>query len=379
MRVVPEKRILCNCPSEADFARLVAAIGEVAAGPARGDGVIAHDGLALRFAARPTKEALLADLRAQYVNLILLDLRGEGAERDAQRAAAFEVLDELDRVADIEARFAFDRVLAVLPGEATPETDDLVLRLGARGVRHVVRAAPGASARADAALAGAVLAEVTRILRGRRTGSRALCASGGGITGIYFELGALKCLDDCFGPGSMNALDMYFGISAGAVVSGPLVVGYSVDEYLAAIAGAPGGRIPPIDLNLMRLEHVDARGFARRALLAARTGAAGLWSALSGRPARRDDELVFDYVDLVAAPFRADRFERVLRGVLTAPGATNDFRLLERPLYVGATDQDARQHVLFGAEGWERVPMSLAIQASLSLNPAFGATLIDGR
>ncbi|MBW2509220.1 MAG: hypothetical protein JRE81_11360, partial [Deltaproteobacteria bacterium] len=48
-------------------------------------------------------------------------------------------------------------------------------------------------------------------------------------------------------------------------------------------------------------------------------------------------------------------------------------------LFVGASDQDARSHVLFGAEGYDHVPISKAVQASLSVNPAFSSVPIDGR
>ncbi|MFO0751251.1 MAG: patatin-like phospholipase family protein [Myxococcota bacterium] len=376
--LAPEKRILCHCASAPAFAGLLASIAGTA-GARTGDDVFVFDGITARFLARATPDALLADLREQYVNLILLDLRASGgASLAAQAASAFQVLDALDRTEDVEGRFAFDRILALLPAAMSPEVDDLVLHLGARGVRHVLRPPPSGPDDGPE-VARALLAEVARILRARQKGSRALCASGGGITGIYFELGALKCLDDCLGAGGVNAFDMYFGISAGAVVSSPIAVGYSVDEYLAAIAGHPGGRIAPFDLCLFRLGHVDAQSFVRRVALAARTSAAAVWSALTGRRAKADDELVFDYADLVAAPFRADRFERLLRDVLTAPGATNDFRRLPRPVFIGATDQDARAHVLFGDEEHRDVPVSKAIQASLSINPAFGATLIDGR
>jgi hypothetical protein len=52
-------------------------------------------------------------------------------------------------------------------------------------------------------------------------------------------MGALKCLADCLPPGALNAFDMYFGISAGAVLTGILANGYSIDEFMASIAG-PG-------------------------------------------------------------------------------------------------------------------------------------------
>ena len=379
MPLTRDKRILCHCTSKTRFDQLLASLAGVASAVVAEDAFV-HDGVTVRWLARPTPAALLADLRGQYVNLILLDLRGEGEALAAQAAAAFEVLDALDAVEDTEGRFAFDRILALLPPTASPAVDELVLRLGARGVRETLRPPRDvAAADADAAVAHALLRTVTRILGARRKGDHALCASGGGITGIYYELGALKCLDDCLGEGGVNDFDMYFGISAGAVVSGPLAVGYSVDELMAAIASVPGGRIKPLDLCLFRLGNVDAPSLLRRAALAARTTTGAVWSALTGRRAPVEDELLFDYADLVAAPFRADRFEATLREMLGAPGGTNDFRRLTRPLFVGATDQDAKAHVVFGDERHAEVPISRAIQASLSLNPAFGATTIDGR
>jgi len=326
---------------------------------------------------RASVEALLDDLRDHYVNLIVLDLRGpDGASVSEELADAFAVLDALDRAEDLEGRYAFDRILALLPAHGCDDVDALLLRLGARGVGHVLRLDVGSG---EDRVARAILETVGRLLRPRARGRRALCAAGGGITGIYFELGALKCLDDCLGGEGVNGFDMYFGISAGAVVTAPLAVGYSIDEIMAAVASEPGGRIPRLDLRLFRFGHVDGPGFARRAALAARTAGVGLRSLFTGRRTTLEDPLLLDYADLVAAPFRADRFEATLRQILTTPGATNDFRALPRPLYIGATDQDARAHVVFGDERHDHVPISRAVQASLSINPAFSATRIGGR
>jgi len=375
-----DKRILCYSPAPAGFERMCVAMARASGSPGPAD-VVRWDGMSSRWHARASGEMLLADLASHYVNLIVLDLRApDDAALASHAAAAFDILTALDRTDDVEGRFAFDRIVALLPARLSPVIDDIVLHLGARGVRSVVRAPSDQDdSAADTELAASMLAEVTRLLRARKKGRRAMCASGGGVTGVYFELGAMKCLDDCLGPEGVNGFDMYFGISAGAVVSGPLAVGYSVDELMAAVAGVPGGRVSRIDLRLFRLGHVDAPSFGRRLALATRTTAAALWSALTGRRSEEDEALIFDYADLIAAPFRADRFERFLRDVLSAPGATNDFRELTRPLYVGATDQDARAHVLFGDEQHADVPISRAIQASLSINPAFSATRIGDR
>ena len=53
--------------------------------------------------------------------------------------------------------------------------------------------------------------------------------------------------------------------------------------------------------------------------------------------------------------------------------------MLGRRLFIGATDHDRKEHVLFGAPPFEHVPVSRAIQASMSINPVFAPTLIDGR
>ena len=55
-------------------------------------------------------------------------------------------------------------------------------------------------------MAASVLREIASMTLRRRVGDMALCASGGGITGFYFEMGALKCLEDCCSPGALNEL-----------------------------------------------------------------------------------------------------------------------------------------------------------------------------
>ncbi len=376
------KRILYHGPSVDQFERLVRALASVP-GCVLGEGAeptLAWDGLEVTLAFRPGEDALLRDLRERYVNLLVLDLRCELDGLCAQAARSLAVLEALDRAEDVEDRYAFHRILALIAGSSAQRVDDTILDLGGRGVRRVLRQIDfHLDTQPDAAWAERFLREAWRMMRDRPAGKRALCASGGGITGIFFEQGALKCLDDVLGGEGVNGFDAYFGISAGAVVTSPIAAGYSVDEFMASIAGVPGGRIAPLDLRLFRLGHLDAPGFARRARLAARTAWGGLHGLVGGGHEPLQAELAFDYADLVAPPFRADRFERAMRAILEAPGASNDFRALRRRLFIGATDQDARSHVLFGDEEHDDVPISQAVQASLSINPAFSATEIRGR
>lgn len=306
---------------------------------------------------------------SRYVHLLVVDLR-------AAPMAGLALLDRLDDIDDIEARYGFHRIVALVSATESERTDQLLVDLGARGVRTVLREGASESPRQ---FAQRIEREGMALIARRHRGKRALCAAGGGVTGIYFELGALKCLDDCLPPGTVSSFDMYFGISAGAVVTSLLANGYSPDEVMAAIAGVPGGRVPALDFRITRLGHVNYRDLGRHLLGGAASALRQLWAIARRRNGANLSSLLLELADSVGPPFHSKAFERMLRNVLVQPGATNDFRELPYPLFVGATDQDARRHLLFGSEGRRGTPISRAVQASLSINPAFASVLIGGR
>ena len=316
-------------------------------------------GLTLRWTEELEPSGVLAHLRDEYVDLIVVDLRTD-------QAAALRLLDHLDHPHDIEARYGFHRLLALVGGTGAA-TDQLIAQLGARGVGRILRDPPS------------VPDEVAAMLLDRSQRRTALCCSGGGITGIYYEMAALKCLDDCFGEGGLHGLDMFFGVSAGAVVNGAVAIGYSPEELMAAVAGFEGGRVPRLDLRLLRLSHLNTRDLVQRVGQAIQRAFRDVGETLLRRERTGIDELFLDYTALIGTPFRSDRFGSVLEGLTTAPGACDDFRDIAGRLYIGASDQDTREHRLFGAEGHDHVPIHKAIQASLSMNPAFSAVEIGGR
>ena len=56
-----------------------------------------------------------------------------------------------------------------------------------------------------------------------------------------------------------------------------------------------------------------------------------------------------------------------MRTVLSDPDRTDDFRLLMNELFIIATDLDTCERIVFGAEGWDDVPISRAVRASTAL------------
>ena len=401
------KKILYFGPSRAQFKSLLNVLAKADGcqrldAPGSEIGQFMQGGSPMVWMASDDPEGMLDALDHHYVNLIVLDLRAPRLEDPkAHFKRTIDLLDALDSVEDPEDRYGFHRILALLPAHRFLELEHVVLCLGARGVRQVLcetteSSATNGSGAGSPLFANQLLEKAGDVIRARRTGKRALCAAGGGTTGIYFEIGALKCIEDCLtradldgqvsgnsgrnSGGVINSFDMFFGVSAGAVVTSMLAVGYSIEELMAAVIGADVGRLPPLSLNLFRLCHIDYLAIRRRFLEGTFKTATALVRAARTRSVVSPlQALLFDLASLVGAPFRGDRFEATLRAMLSAPNGTDDFRLLGRRLFIAATDQDARHPVLFGDEANDDVPISKAVRASMSINPAFTATPIRGR
>jgi NTE family protein len=77
--------------------------------------------------------------------------------------------------------------------------------------------------------------------------------------------------------------------------------------------------------------------------------------------------------------FDNEAIHRFLEDAFTREGRSNDFRLLERALYIVATDLDTGESVSFGRPGQDHVPISRAVQASAALPGLFPPVAIDGR
>ena len=135
-------------------------------------------------------------LRSAYVNLLLIDLRW--CEEFETRVAEIQrLLRELDHDEDVEQRYGFHRIVVLISGPDPSRLDDLLIELGAVGVRHVLRQEfrdDRSAWSSDPAFAQHVLQYAVDLTRSRRIGKTAICASGGGITGIYFEMGVLLSL-----------------------------------------------------------------------------------------------------------------------------------------------------------------------------------------
>ena len=199
----------------------------------------------------------------------------------------------------------------------------------------------------------------------RSQGRIGLAIAGGGPIGGMYELGALRALDEAIEGLDLTRLEIYVGVSSGAFLAAGLANRLSTAEmYRIFITGdSHEARFrPEIFLQPAFMEYI--RRAANLPMLAYQW-----WRDLLTDPTGAHLSAVVNRLGglIPTGIFNNAEIESFLRKVFSSHGRSNDFRELERPLYVVAVDIDTGQAVRFGGEGWQDVPISRAVQASAAL------------
>ena len=114
--------------------------------------------------------------------------------------------------------------------------------------------------------------------------------------------------------------------------------------------------------------------------------AAARCSAWRGRPSR--PARAVSLIDIAAGiaeglpsgVYARAGIEQYLDGVLAErPDRVNDFRKLERELYLTATDLDTCERIVLGGEEWDDVSIAKAVSASTALPMVYKPVEINGR
>ncbi|MGH2916815.1 MAG: patatin-like phospholipase family protein [Solirubrobacteraceae bacterium] len=214
--------------------------------------------------------------------------------------------------------------------------------------------------------------------RRRRRSKAALVLGGGGFTGGVYEIGALRALDLLAVNGAVTQFDVYVGTSAGAFVAAAVANGVSPEEMMAVIVGDQPTSFP--DARVGSLLAPNYRQFVARGVMFP------LRLAQLLRSVGRDIGQI-SAVDVVlglagalpAGLYSGEGVERYVRRILADGGRTDDFRKLRHELYVAATDLDSCERVVFGAEGWDGIPISKAVSASSALPMIYRPVRIGDR
>jgi NTE family protein len=219
----------------------------------------------------------------------------------------------------------------------------------------------------------------TRSRAGRRRRSKtALVLGGGGFTGGVYEIGALRALDLLSVNRTVNEFDVYVGTSAGAFIGSMVANGITPEEMMRVLNRKLRSPIRDIDLGtLLRLNY---GGFLRTSM-AFPVRVAGMLRELASNIG---EVSAVDLVEGLAAGlpnglYTGRGIERYVDEVLSDPDRSNDFRLLERELYLTATDLDTTERIVLGQGDWNDVPISRAVAASGALPMIYEPVEIKGR
>jgi predicted acylesterase/phospholipase RssA len=200
---------------------------------------------------------------------------------------------------------------------------------------------------------------------GHRSPRIGLAIAGGGPVGAMYELGALRALDEACDGLDLTRLDCYVGVSSGAFFAAGLANRMDTAELCRIFISGDSDEVhfrPETFLRPALGEYLRRAASLPRL---ARRLARDVWSA---RTDSRWSDLLNRVGSLVPTGlFDNDEVERFLREVFTRRGRSNDFRTLDRPLYVIGVDLDSGEAVRFGDKGWDDVPISRAVQASAAL------------
>ena len=214
--------------------------------------------------------------------------------------------------------------------------------------------------------------------RARSQSRTALVLGGGGFTGGVYEIGALRALDLLSVNRSVNQFDIYVGTSAGALIAALAANGITPEQMMRIV----NSQVPtPFrDINLDMLLRPNYKEYAAKAIqlpLHLLGVARSLGRSLGS----------FSSVDIAIAIadalpsglYTGSGIEEYVRTVLSDPDRTDDFRLLQKELYLAATDLDTCERIVLGAEGWDDVPISTAVRASTALPMVYKPTVVKER
>ena len=217
--------------------------------------------------------------------------------------------------------------------------------------------------------------------RRRRTRKRpsktALVLGGGGFTGGVYEIGALRALDLLAVNSTVNNFDIYVGTSAGSFVASMLANGITPDEMMQVL----NKRVPSEleDLDLDKVLRPNYLGFLQKAAALPLRGAELARALLRVRELSAIDLGVALAETLPTGLYSGSGVGDYVEEVLADAGRANDFRLMDRELYITATDLDTTERIVFGEKGWADVPISKAVECSTALPMIYKPVELKGR
>jgi predicted acylesterase/phospholipase RssA len=202
-----------------------------------------------------------------------------------------------------------------------------------------------------------------------------LALAGGGPLGAFYEVGTLHAISESFEGIDLTNLDMYVGVSSGAMIAAGLANGIDTTDMGVVFIHNASQEYPVRPGLFLRPAF---REFMNR--VASVPGlATDILQQYLRDPGKDWAEAIDPLGRLLPTGLCDNRpFERFLGRLFSGSDRTNDFRKLRRSLYIVATELNSGYSVRFGEPGFDHIPISRAIQASTALPGLYPPVPIDG-
>ncbi len=204
-----------------------------------------------------------------------------------------------------------------------------------------------------------------------------MALAGGGPEGAIYEIGALRALDEVLEGLDFNDLHVYVGVSAGSFLAANLANNLTPGQMCRAIVKHEPGEHPFVSQKFLKPAVLELVG---RGATIPRL----LWQAIADYALDPEDKSLFDSLTRLGRALPVGLFDnrpirQYLEKIYSLKGRTDDFRKLDKRLFIVAVDLDSGEAVKFGDPDYDHVPISTAVQASTSLPGLYPPVEIDGR
>lgn len=203
-----------------------------------------------------------------------------------------------------------------------------------------------------------------------------LAIGGGGPVGAIYELGALRALDESINGVKLHELDVYVGVSSGALIAASLANGITTIELCRIFMGQEYASVRFDPEHLMRPAF---REYLDRASMLPAVLSSALMKMIRHPGTSNITQLVSQLGKVIpSGVFDNEAIHDFLEHAFKVSGNSNDFNDLKCALYIVAVDLDSGAAVRFGSNGRRNVSIARAVQASAALPGLYPPVKIDG-
>jgi len=195
-------------------------------------------------------------------------------------------------------------------------------------------------------------------------GKTALVLAGGGITGAFYEIGALRAIDDLLVDRTVNDFDIYIGTSSGALISAFLANGMSPERMFEILNGSDE---MVESISQQEIFYLNLWGYLRNGINIPIKFLHAWSQYLRNFNQMTLIDLIWSLSDILPAGlYDTTKISDFVSATMDRLNLSNDFNQLSHALYIIATDLDTGDRAVFGSNQIE-TSISLATAASSAL------------